>query len=228
MPRKTNLSTNLKPAASAPAATEPASSAVKPKNQGTLGLLLLLIVVLVAAYGWNQHWWWLPTLPASPTPTVLQDNISVGTIQEGVVLTDVSQVVDLVKPSIVTVSIKTTQLKSGSANTMDPWSLMFGLPSRGLGQLETEEVQQDIGTGFVVESSGLVVTNKHVVSRTNQEYIVIDGDNNEHAVTEIYRDPDHDLALLQVENLSAPALELGESEALKVGQGVIAVGTALG
>lgn len=90
-----------------------------------------------------------------------------------------------------------------------------------------KEDKRDIGTGFVVTKDGLIVTNKHVVDGSG-EYLVIDKQNNEHKVLNIYRDPVNDLAILKVEGLQAPALDLGDSDSLKVGQQVVAIGTALG
>lgn len=92
---------------------------------------------------------------------------------------------------------------------------------------EEAEKSRDIGTGFVATSDGLIVTNKHVVD-IDAEYLVIDRDEKEHKVTKIYRDPFNDLAILQVEGMSAAPLVLGNSDELKVGQQVIAIGTALG
>ena len=203
-------------------------SLVKDKKNLWLMILLLSVVVI-------EIWWWQrekltvnldspknnsASVPAS-TPVPLSPT--------GVVLTDVSGVVNAAKPSIVTVAVQTTQLKR-SGNMLSPLSLMFGWP--GLGdegmQLEQEDVQRDIGTGFVVDNSGLVVTNKHVVSGMGKKYVVIDSDDQEYEVSEIYRDSDHDLALLQVSGLANRALALGSSDDLQVGQGVIAIGTALG
>jgi len=92
---------------------------------------------------------------------------------------------------------------------------------------EAQETNQDIGTGFVVTADGLIVTNKHVVDAAG-EYTVIDKQNTEHKVLNIYRDPVNDLAILKVEGLQAPSLDLGDSDSLKVGQEVVAIGTALG
>lgn len=203
-------------------------SLVKDKKNLWLMILLLSVVVI-------EIWWWqrekltvdldslkhnVAGVPAS-TPAPLPPT--------GVVLTDVSGVVNAAKPSVVTVAVQTTQLKR-SGNMLSPLSLMFGWP--GLGdedmQLEQEDVQRDIGTGFVVDNSGLVVTNKHVVSGMGKKYVVIDSDDQEYEVSEIYRDSDHDLALLQVAGLANRALTLGNSDDLQVGQGVVAIGTALG
>lgn len=135
----------------------------------------------------------------------------------------VIEVTENVADSVVTVSIRQDRAVR-SPFFMDP----FG--SFGQRQFEgrTETIEQDIGSGFVVEG-GLVVTNRHVVGNPNAEYKVIDKNGEEYLVSNIYRDPVNDLAILQIEggDVLSP-VELGESDNLKVGQFVIAIGTALG
>lgn len=126
--------------------------------------------------------------------------------------------------SVVTVSIKKQQRIMQQLPFL--FNFGFGAPSFDSGQ--TEEIQRDIGTGFVVDASGLVVTNKHVVSELQAEYLVIDAQDKEFKVTNIYRDPVNDLAILKVEGLTATVLPLGNSDSLRVGESVIAIGTALG
>lgn len=90
---------------------------------------------------------------------------------------------------------------------------------------------QNIGSGFVVDSSGLIVTNQHVVSDTTADYTVITEDGDEYSVVEILRDDFNDIALVKValeEGEKLSALRLGDSDSLLVGQSVIAIGTPLG
>ena len=94
--------------------------------------------------------------------------------------------------------------------------------------LDTKNVEQDIGTGFIVSSDGLIVTNKHVVADTSAKYKVIIGTDEVVDVKNIYRDPVNDLAILKVDKNNLTPVELGDSDELKVGQTVIAIGTALG
>lgn len=133
----------------------------------------------------------------------------------------VPQIAEAASPSVVTVSIK----KQQQVLQQIPGFFDFGMqiPSG-----EVEEIQQDIGTGFIVNSEGLVVTNRHVVSDPEAEYQIVDTNNKEYPVTRIYRDPTTDMAILKVEGLVAPALPLGNSDEIKVGESVIAIGTALG
>jgi len=90
---------------------------------------------------------------------------------------------------------------------------------------------QNIGSGFVVDSDGLIVTNQHVVSDTTADYTVITEDGQEYAVEEILRDDFYDVALVKIiveKGKELPALTLGDSDSLLVGQNVIAIGTPLG
>ena len=86
---------------------------------------------------------------------------------------------------------------------------------------------QDIGTGFIVSEDGLIVTNKHVVSE-DATYKVVTKDGQEFEVTQISRDPSNDIAVIKINASDLTPVELGDSGNLKVGQFVIAIGTALG
>lgn len=136
------------------------------------------------------------------------------------VLKEDSLVIEAVEksgPSVVTVSIsKTEQIPLFD---FDPFNF-FGFKTK------EQKIEQDIGSGFIVDG-GLVVTNKHVVSDSSAKYKVIDKDDKTYEVQAIYRDPANDLAILKID-ASLPALTLGDSDNLKVGQLVIAIGTALG
>jgi S1-C subfamily serine protease len=129
----------------------------------------------------------------------------------------VIEVAERVSPSVVTVSIQTPRRR---ILEFDPFS---GFRSRIEGGKP-----QDIGTGFVVSSDGLIVTNKHVVADTNSSYKVITKDGKEYEVKNISRDPSNDLAVLKIDASGLKPVELGDSDSLKVGQFVIAIGTALG
>ena len=86
----------------------------------------------------------------------------------------------------------------------------------------------NIGTGFVVDSNGLIVTNQHVVSDLEADYKVITADGDEYDVLDIERDASNDIAILKVDAQDLPTLTLGDSDAIVVGQTVIAIGTPLG
>lgn len=88
--------------------------------------------------------------------------------------------------------------------------------------------QQGGGTGFIITSDGLVVTNKHVVDDNQATYTVFAADGRSFDARVLAKDPLNDLAVLKIEATGLPVVELGDSEALKVGQSVVAIGNALG
>jgi len=123
---------------------------------------------------------------------------------------DENVVINVVKqstPSVVSIAISQVTLKRG----------------QGL----VDEVS-NIGTGFVVDPNGIIVTNQHVVSDTTAKYKVITNDGVEYETVEILRDDGNDVALLKVDAKNLKALKLGNSDNLAVGQTVIAIGTPLG
>ncbi len=140
------------------------------------------------------------------------------------ILNEESVVIDVaekVSPSVVTVGISKTQktLKFPGFGQF----FYFGLP-----QEKEEKIEQDIATGFILTRDGLIVTNKHVVSDASAKYRVITKDDKTYDVKKIYRDPTNDIAILKIDASGLSPVELGDSSKLKVGQFVIAIGTALG
>lgn len=91
---------------------------------------------------------------------------------------------------------------------------------------EFDQPGDSVGSGFVVESDGIIVTNSHVVAGAEEIQVVFDS--GETMTAEILgRDPGADLAVLKVEAKGLPTAELGDSTALQVGDDVIAIGNAL-
>lgn len=136
----------------------------------------------------------------------------------------VTKVVEQATPSVVTVSISKTNVITN--DPFDFFGQFFNTPNRN--QTQTQKIEQDIGTGFIISNDGLIVTNKHVVADTQATYKVVIGKDEVVEVKNIYRDPMTDLAILKVDKNDLTPVKLGDSDKLKVGQTVIAIGTALG
>jgi len=189
-----------------------------------LAAVVLLIGGTVSA-GWlglnweqvNKLFSFLPKAP--PQITAPLDRLRV--VQEENVTTEV---VDRVSPSVVTVGISQTR-RVGDIFEFNPFDPFSQFERR---QGSTQQVEQDIGSGFVISSDGLIVTNKHVVSVPDAKYRVITQDDKTYDVVKIYRDPDNDLAIVKINAAGLTPVEMGDSDKIKVGQMAIAIGTALG
>lgn len=180
-----------------------------------------MFVIKPLDYLFNRH-----SLPAAQLESANQAPSLLGSLLGERSDLGVADVTELASASVVTVSIKREQ------QIFEPFGGdIFGfnpfLPFGG-GTTRTEQIQRDIGTGFVVEGN-LIVTNRHVVSDTMAEYLIIDKNDVEYQVENIYRDPAIDMAILKVKGIDdLPVLSLGDSDQLRVGESVIAIGTALG
>ena len=84
-----------------------------------------------------------------------------------------------------------------------------------------------MGSGFIISTDGLVVTNYHVIEGANQVSIIT-ADEEEHKATVIGYDKTNDVALLKAEGADYQAVVLGNSDELRVGDQVMAIGNPLG
>lgn len=92
---------------------------------------------------------------------------------------------------------------------------------------------KNIGSGFIITQDGFIVTSKHVVSDISGKYQILLADGTEYAVTNVYLNPKDDLAIIKINtaqhsNKDLKPIALGDSSNLKVGEHVLAIGTALG
>jgi len=184
----------------------------------------LIVLVVLFAFGSSNN-----ILPRFPSPVRISENIKNSqTISERKnVIEEESAVIsaiDKTLPSVVTIGISKTSQSPGSIeiDPFNPFSPFRQVPGR------KQLIEQNIGSGFIITSDGLIVTNKHVVSDTHATYNVVTNDNKSFDVQKISRDPLNDLAILKIDANNLSALELGSSSKLKLGQYVIAIGTPLG
>lgn len=122
------------------------------------------------------------------------------------------------------VHIKSTQLAKEQAQRgaeMDIFEYFFG----GGGQRRQQQSQPRVGfgSGVIISKDGYIVTNNHVIDGAD-EILVKLNDNREFKGRVIGTDPSTDLALIKVEENDLPTIPVGDSDALKVGEWVLAVG----
>ncbi len=84
------------------------------------------------------------------------------------------------------------------------------------------------GSGFLVNSNGLIVTNKHVVNQKSVKYRVLLNSGVEYDATVLASDSILDIALIKINASKLPYLSLSDSDKIEVGQSVVAIGNALG
>jgi len=134
--------------------------------------------------------------------------------ETGVAL-DISGLVDQVRPTVV--SIAATR---GSEERHDPHRVRAGGTSRS--------IERSLGSGFVVSPDGLVVTNAHVVHGAERVRVQL-ADGREFEASVLGEDEKLDVALLALRGATAlPVAQFGTSEALRVGDYLVAIGSPFG
>ncbi len=157
------------------------------------------------------------TAPSSPpavnnTPSATNETTTAGsgwTIPVGdgksPMLPGIADVIAKVKPSVVAINIQITS-----------YDRFFGT-----------SVQEGAGSGWVIREDGYIVTNNHVVAGANNITVILDDDRAIPADV-VGTDTLTDLAVLKIDAKNLPAVTVGDSSKLRVGDWVVAMGNALG
>ncbi len=142
-------------------------------------------------------------------------------------LVDLTQAAEASVNAVVYIKV-TTNSKTKTVQMRDPFSDFFGdFFGFGGGGTQQRQIQtpkrEGAGSGVIISSDGYIVTNNHVVSEAD-ELLVKLNDNREFKGRIIGTDEQTDLALVKIEGKDFPTLPIGNSDDLKVGEWVLAVG----
>lgn len=156
-------------------------------------------------------------------------------------LPDFTRLVEQYGPTVVNISTK--QMVHNKVNGLPPgmdmpdfpqgtpWDDLlrrfFGEGGQGGGQMPPEHEARSLGSGFIIDSKGFILTNNHVVEGAD-EIIVRLSDRREMTAKLIGADKRSDIALLKIDATDLPQVKLGNSKDLKVGEWVMAIGSPFG
>jgi serine protease Do len=146
-----------------------------------------------------------------------------------------NQLAVAVSPAVV--NIRTVKTLKGGGPVFrqfqrDPWGRQSPFKDffeRFFGEdMQREFKQPSLGSGFIIDQDGFVVTNNHVIEDADQIKVKLK-DEREFDAKIVGRDPNTDIALLKIESgHNLPIAKLGDSDELKVGQWVVAIGSPFG
>lgn len=190
-----------------------AADTTRPVNhpRGRVSRRSLFIVVFLIAAGlmgfigsWAQNYLQNDTRPTTVLNTSKQDGNNVVTPNEE----SIAAVAKAVSPSVVSILTTTNQVN----------------------QLFNQQyTQEGAGTGMIVSSDGYIMTNKHVIDGADKVTVVLPDGKTYENVRVLGSDPLNDVAFLKIDNVSGlPAIVLGDSKTIRIGQSVVAIGNALG
>ena len=180
---------------------------------GTLSLVFIGVVfgaVLVSGFGWVR-----PSMGevriGADKPPVEQLNADAAAFNNAFV-----QVAEKVTPSIVQITVVTT------VKNKVPDGFQFFFPFKD----NVPKEQQGGGSGIIISDDGYILTNNHVVENASQVTVTLH-DKREFDATVVGTDPTTDLAVIKINAKNLPAAFLGNSNEIKVGQWVMAIGNPL-
>ncbi|MFS2112909.1 DegQ family serine endoprotease [Herbaspirillum frisingense] len=162
-------------------------------------------------------------------------------------LPDFADIVERTGPGVV--NIRTTervrQNAQGQGGMDDPemqefFRRFFGIPvprqqqpgtPRGNGkqggQGQQEEVPRGVGSGFIISADGFILTNAHVVEGASEVYVTLT-DKREFKAKIVGSDTRTDVAVLKIDGSNLPRLNMGDSDKIRVGEWVLAIGSPFG
>jgi serine protease DegQ len=153
-------------------------------------------------------------------------------------LTTVVPVLESARPSISTVgatgfsgaaraaspavvSISTSKAAANNIHSGDPWFRFF------FGDQAQAQPQTGLGSGVIVSPAGYILTNNHVIEEADEIEVMLN-DGRKSVAKVIGTDPETDLAILKIELTDLPVITLGNSDALSIGDQVLAIGNPFG
>jgi serine protease DegQ len=182
--------------------------------QSVTVLLAALFVVATLKPEWINRRSVLPTvvpvIEASPAGATVGNPSSANSLREAA---------KAASPAVV--SINTSKAPESTPQANDPWFRFF-FGDQGQGQ-----PQAGLGSGVIVSPAGYILTNNHVIEEADQIEVILN-DGRKSAAQVIGTDPETDLAILKVELTDLPVITLGNSDALSIGDQVLAIGNPFG
>lgn len=133
-----------------------------------------------------------------------------------------------VKPTVVTVSTeRILTVRQRNPFSDDPFfDFFFGPRNRRQQPREREYRQQGLGSGVIVSNDGYILTNNHVIQEADSIFVrTFDGER--YPAEVVGADPKTDIAVLRIEAEDLPAIPLGDSNELEVGEMVMAIGSPM-
>ena len=194
----------------------------------TLSIAALLAVWPAVAQDADKK---MPTVNVDPTPVVPKPGM----------VTTFAPIVEKVSPSVVTIS--TSKMVTGGAMRQNPmfndpaFRRFFGLPEpdengeaapapkrRNAKPEKARKEMLGLGSGVIVSPEGHILTNNHVIDGADEIIVKLGMNAHEYKATKIGNDPDADLAVLKIEGKDLPAITFADSDKVRVGDVVMAVG----
>lgn len=178
-----------------------------------------------------RHWLQRSTLAVAMSTAMLAGvyTTAMPSAHAAVTTADFSDLVQQVTPAVARVNVTKTvsEAELAKAQTAELLRQFFGDRLRIPDQAATPAIEHAYGTAFFVTTNGYMLTNHHVVEGADKITVTLN-DRTELDATLVGSDERSDVAVLKVSGKQFPALPIGDSNGLKVGEPVLAIGSPFG
>ena len=158
-----------------------------------------------------------PFAPTTPPAPVVVDGMR----------TSYADIVERTSPAVVNIISDIKVQQTNSPMDDNPFGQLFPQMPQMPRQQQRPQVERGVGSGVIVNADGTILTNNHVVEGATKITVEMNNGKSYEAKT-IGTDPPSDLAVLKIEGENLPSLTLGNSDTVRVGDIVLAIGNPLG
>lgn len=199
------------------------------RNFTKITILLLIAFILGGAFIADQQGTSLwAALTDKPQQTVVEtgDTVTSALIIPGGAM-DIADMVEKATPAVVNIK---TQVQSAST----PNNPLFNDPffreffGDDFNYNSSPQYETGIGTGFIITNDGYILTNQHVIENAASVTVQLNGKTEELPAQVVGQDRELDLAVLKISGKDYPFLKLGDSDKIRVGEWVVAIGQPYG
>ncbi|HOV79245.1 MAG TPA: trypsin-like peptidase domain-containing protein [Bacillota bacterium] len=183
------------------------------------GMLVVAAIFFAGGPNWRPHFTWAENAGEASAQTVPLPGIGPDTIPD---------IVSKVGPAVVRIN---TTVQSSGRSRFDPFfndpffrqffGDQFRVPS-------VPETSHGLGSGFIVSADGYILTNEHVIAGADQIEVTVAGHDQPYPARKVGSDYELDLAVLKIDAAGLPTIPLGNSDNVRVGDWVIAIGNPYG
>lgn len=182
-----------------------------------LGLALGIALVTGGILAYNSIY------PDAAARAGSEQNETVNSTPSGILPTDIPEIVDKVGDAVVYIETVSESSSSSDPFFNDPFFRYFFGDSFSF--RTTPRVSRGIGTGFIINPKGYIITNEHVINNATEVTVTVIGFDEPFKATVVGKDFNLDLAVLKIDSSKKlPYIELGNSDEMRVGDWVIAIG----
>ncbi len=183
----------------------------------------IMIISMLIFTGCNLDW--AGGQKASPTEKQAETQTPQAPVVVDGVRTSYADIVGKTAPAVVQITAVNTTGQTKQVDTPKSLEDLFQMP--GQPQQQPERPKRGFGSGVIVKSDGTILTNHHVIDEADK-ITVETSDNKTYEAKIVGSDPPSDLAVLKIVGEDFPFLKLGDSDAVRIGDIVLAIGNPLG